>query len=153
MDSDSIIPEPYVDQVERHIEENYDQRHLHIYQPPQFFTRNEREASFFVRYIDTIMCTMQTSQLFSMFGYTLAVSNYSLSYRLLERIGFWDTCIYSKGEDIRMASKAYWGTKGESKTVPIYIPINQLSLVTHEGYIADFKARLEQAKKHAQDQV
>lgn len=28
-----------------------------------------------------------------------------------------------------------------------------MNLATHEGYYADFKARMEQAKRHAQDQV
>lgn len=99
------------------------------------------------------MSAMHCSQHYSFFNYTLAVSNYSISYRLLERIGFWDTCKYSKGEDIRIASKALFKTNGESKTCPIYVPINQMSLSTHEGYWADFKARMTQAKRHAQDQT
>lgn len=99
------------------------------------------------------MSAMHCSQHFSFYNYTLAVSNYSISYKLLERIDFWDTCKYSKGEDIRIASKALFRTNGESKTCPIYIPINQMSLSTHQGYWADFKARMVQAKRHAQDQT
>lgn len=99
------------------------------------------------------MSYVQVSNLYSMFGYTMGVSNYTISYRLLERIGFWDTCIYSKGEDVRIASKALWKTQGEVKTCPIYIPINQLNLTTHQGFWADFKARMLQAKRHSQDQV
>lgn len=96
---------------------------------------------------------MHCSNLYSMFSFTLGVSNYSMSYRLLERIGFWDTCNFSKGEDMRTPAKAVWKTNGEAKTYPIYIPINQLSLVTSKGCWADFKARLLQAKRHSQDQT
>lgn len=52
-----------------------------------------------------------------------------------------------------MAAKLLWKTNGQTKTCPIYVPINQLNLATHEGYYADFKGRIEQAKRHAQDQV
>lgn len=58
------------------------------------------------------MAFMHCSNLYSMFDFTLGVSNYSLSYRLLERIDFWDTCIYSKGEDMRTPAKAVWKTNG-----------------------------------------
>jgi hypothetical protein len=58
------------------------------------------------------MSWIHVANLYSIFNYTMGVSNYTLSYRLLERIGFWDTCIYSKGEDIRIISKALWKTDG-----------------------------------------
>lgn len=46
-----------------------------------------------------------------------------------------------------------WKTNGETKTCPIYVPINQMNLVTHQGLCADFRARMFQAKRHSQDQV
>ena len=52
-----------------------------------------------------------------------------------------------------MTSKAVYKSKGEVKTYPIYIPINQMNLATHQGYWSDFKGRLEQSQKHCQDQV
>lgn len=99
------------------------------------------------------MSYMHCSNLYSMFGYTMAVSNYSLSYGLLERIDFWDTCEFSRGEDVRITAKAYWKTDGETTTVPIYAPANQLSISTGMGYIADLKARFHQARRHCQVQI
>lgn len=83
MDADSHIPEAYVDQMEEHIERNYDARHLYIYQPPQIFCQNERETSFFVRVMDNLMSFLQCSNLYSVFNFTIPVSNYSMSYKLL----------------------------------------------------------------------
>jgi hypothetical protein len=80
------------------------------------------------------MSFIQVANLYSIFNFTMGVSNYTISYRLLERIGFWDICKYSKGEDLRITSKAIWKTEGEAKTCPIYIPINQLNLTTNKGY-------------------
>ena len=83
----------------------------------------------------------------------MAVSNYTLSYRLLEKIDFWDTCEYSRGEDVRTSAKAFWKTNGEVKVIPVYAPVNQLSINTGKGYKADFLARFHQAKRHCQCQI
>ena len=99
------------------------------------------------------MSIMHCSNLFSLCGYTLGVSNYTLSYRILERVDFWDTCVYSRCEDIRFPAKAIWKSNGEVKTCPIYVPINQRSLETHQGLLSDFKARMLQAHRNCQDQV
>jgi hypothetical protein len=40
MDVDSWAPDVYFDEVEDHIRENWEERHIFIYQPPQVFTRN-----------------------------------------------------------------------------------------------------------------
>lgn len=103
--------------------------------------------------IDNFMSYMQCSQFFSMLGFTIGVSNYTISYKLLEKIGFWDTCKYSKCEDGRIPCKAFWKTCGKTETVQIYIPFNQLNLITGKGYWADFVARVTQARRHSEDQI
>lgn len=101
-----------MDQVETEIESNYEKRHNFIFQPPQYFTKNEKEVAFFVRIMDNLMSIMHCSNLFSICGYTLGVSNYTVSYRILERVDFWDTCVYSRCEDIRFPAKAIWKSNG-----------------------------------------
>ena len=113
LDADSLVPSMYIEEVNKHISENLNNRHRFVYQPPQIFTRNEKECSFFVRLTDIMMSFLQTSNLVSTFNYTLAVSNYTISYRNLENIGFFDTCIFSRTEDIRTTSKSFWKNNGE----------------------------------------
>jgi hypothetical protein len=40
IDVDSWAPDVYFDEVEDHIRDNWEERHVFIYQPPQVFTRN-----------------------------------------------------------------------------------------------------------------
>ena len=40
IDSDTLVPEMYMDQIETHVEQNYEKRHNFVYQAPQFFTSN-----------------------------------------------------------------------------------------------------------------
>lgn len=152
-DADSLIPKQYVDQMNKHIRANYEERHKYIYQAPQVFTRNAKEVQFFVRGMDFLMSYIHFSAFYSVFKFTTGVSNYTISYRLIEKIGFWDTCEFSRGEDMRTPSKAYWKTDGNVETYPIYVPTAQMSLMTGHGFIADFKARFQQAKRHCQVQI
>jgi len=47
---------------------------------------------FVVRYYDVAHGLVHFSNLFSVFGISFPLSNYSLSYSLAKKIGFWDTC-------------------------------------------------------------
>jgi hypothetical protein len=51
------------------------------------------------------------SSLWSYYDLTYPLSNYSLSYNLVKRIGFWDTCADAIGEDLHTTLKALWKTK------------------------------------------
>ena len=86
--------------------------------------------------------------LFSFFDFTFPLSNYTLSYNLVKRMGFWDTCPDAIGEDFHTTQKAYWKT-GDITTVPIYVPFNQVNISTGRGYWEDMKARFWQAERHA----
>lgn len=89
------------------------------------------------------------SNLWSCFDLTYPLSNYTLSYNLIKRIGFWDTCADAIGEDFHTTIKALWKTRMTVKTRPIYVPFNQVNISTGNGYCADVKARFWQAERHA----
>lgn len=77
------------------------------------------------------------------------MSNYTLSYKLASRIGFWDTCADAIGEDFHTTLKAYWKTDGEMLTVPILVHFNHSNISTGQGYFEDVKARYHQAIRHS----
>ncbi len=54
---------------------------------------------------------------------------------------------------MRITTKSFFRTNGEVTTCPIYISANQISMETHQGYLADFKGRFNQAVKHCLDQI
>lgn len=93
---------------------------------------------------------LHCSNLFSVFDFTFALSNYTISYKLIKNVGFWDTCADAIGEDFHTCQKVYWKTNGEMKTVPIYVPFNQVNISTGNGYVEDVIARFWQAERHAQ---
>ena len=92
IDADTWAPNIYFDEMEEHITKNWEKRHTFIYQPPQMFSRNHMDVPMMVRAYDLLHGTMHFTNLQSLFGITFPLSNYSMSFRLIKRIGFWDTC-------------------------------------------------------------
>ena len=115
--------------------------------PPQIFTRNHLEVPIFNRTYDNLHSLVHISSLVA-FKFSFPLSNYSLSLSLAKKIGYWDTCSDAIGEDFHTCQKCHWKVEGPFKTIPIYIPFNQLSLETGEGYLKNIKARFLQALRH-----
>lgn len=78
------------------------------------------------------------------------LSNYTLSYQLVKRIGYWDTCADAIGEDFHTFQKAFWKTNGEVKAKIILAPFNQVNIETGNGACANIKARFWQGERHSQ---
>jgi len=145
LDADSWAPNVYFDIMDEHIIANMDKRHSFIYQPPQIFTRNNLDVPVFTRVYDMMHSFAHCANLYSIFKVTFPLSNYTLSYNLIKRIGFWDTCPDAIGEDFHTTQKAFWKTGGDIVCVPIYAPFNQVNICTGNGYVEDVLARFWQA--------
>lgn len=149
IDADSWVPDLYVDILEEKIIEEFGEHYTKIYQPNQIFTRNNLDVPILTRVYDILHSFAHTSNLYSIYDLTFPLSNYTVSYNLMKRIGFWDTCADAIGEDFHTTLKAYWKTHGEITTRPIYVPFNQVNISTGNGYWEDIKARFWQAERHA----
>ncbi len=145
LDADSWAPDLYFDILEEEIIKNYEKRHTLIFQPPQIFTRNNLDVPVITRTYDLMNSYINCSSLFSFYDFIFALSNYTLSFKLIKRVGFWDTCADANGEDFHTCLKVYWKTNGYMKSIPIYAPFNQVNLSTGEGYFEDIIARFWQA--------
>jgi len=108
------------------------------------------DVPIFTRVYDIMHSYVHCSNLFSFAGLSFPLSNYTLSYKLIKSIGFWDTCADAIGEDFHTTQKAYWKTGGNITTLPIYVPFNQVNIATGNGYFEDVLARFWQAERHAQ---
>jgi hypothetical protein len=150
LDADSWAPDIYFELLEEKAREEWEQRHERVYQPIQIFTRNNLDVPVFTRVYDILHSFAHMSNVWSScFDLTYPLSNYTLSYNLAKRIGFWDTCADAIGEDFHTMMKALWKTSMEVKGRPIYVPFNQVNICTGNGYCADVKARFWQAERHA----
>lgn len=56
---------------------------------------------------------MHCSNFYTCTGITFPISNYSVSFDLMKRIGFWDTVEDAIGEDVHTTIKLFWKTQGE----------------------------------------
>lgn len=92
IDADSWVPEVYMEIMEENIMEEYGDHLNTIYQPNQIFTRNNLDVPIITRTYDILHSFAHTSNLLSFWKMSFPLSNYSLSYNLIKRIGFWDTC-------------------------------------------------------------
>lgn len=150
IDADSWVPPLYIDKVEEYLDMHIESEHISVFVPPQIFTRNYLDVPVFVRMYDHTHSFAQLSNMRSCLDLIMPISNYTLSYQLIKRIGFWDTCADAIGEDFHTTQKAFWKTGGEIKSVPIYTAFNQVNVSTGISYWADIEARFWQAERHAQ---
>ena len=150
IDADSWVPPLYIAKVDEYLSGSPENKDIAIFVPPQIFTRNYMDVPVFTRVYDHTHSLAQLSNMRSCFNLIFPISNYSVSYNLMKRIGFWDTCQDAIGEDFHTTQKAFWKTRGEMMNVPIYVPFNQVNVQTGKGYLADVEARFWQAERHAQ---
>lgn len=148
MDSDAAIPEMYIIEVEEALTKS-DDPYYTICAPPIFFSRNCNQVPACVRMADITWAAMVMSNLSNSDGLCVPCSNYSLSFILAERVGYWDVDADAIGEDMHMWLKCFFKTDGHARTAPIYVPIN-LTNVQCEGYLSNVNARYVQAKRHFQ---
>ena len=149
IDVDSWVPEFYVKEMDDHIAAHPDNCLNYTYQPCQTFTRNWLNVPALARTYDQMHSTAQMSNLVSYNEQGYAISNYSISFNMMKRIGFWDTCADAIGEDMHTFLKATLKTNGQLRTHPIFTPFNQLNVETDKGYLEGIMARFWQAERHA----
>lgn len=148
MDSDAAIPELYILEVEEALNKS-DDPYYTVCAPPIFFSRNCDQVPAAVRMTDITWAALVMSNLSNSDGLCVPCSNYSLSFILADRVGYWDVDADAIGEDMHMWLKCFFKTDGHVRTAPIYVPIN-LTNVQCDGYLANLHARYVQAKRHFQ---
>ncbi len=104
----------------------------------------------FVRIYDIMHGYYHLGNLTSFLDLAAPLSNYTISYQLVKRIGYWDTCADAIGEDFHTFQKAFWKTNGEIKAKIILAPFNQSNIETGNGYWENIKARFWQGERHSQ---
>ena len=113
MDADSLIHRYYIEEVEEDILKNFEVRYKKMYCPPQLFFYNDTEVNVFVRTMDNFHSFGHLGQLLNVYGTVMPLSNYTLSYALIKKIGFWDTCADAIGEDFHTCTKSVLKTDGD----------------------------------------
>jgi hypothetical protein len=149
IDSDSIAPVDYIDHVNSYIYKNPDRAYKTVFIPTMIFKLNDMDVPILTRTFDHFHCLAHYTSTVSAFDIALPFSNYTMSYRILKKCGFWDKGKDSVAEDNHNFSKMFWATNGDAYGVPIYTPFIQANIQSGDNYLDNMKAKFTQATRHA----
>lgn len=150
MDCDGLAPNQYIDEVNARIYKNRERSEKTTFGPSQIFTRNDREVPIHTRSFDYFHSMAHWSLHMIGAEFTLPLSNYTISYKALKKIGFWDKYTEAIAEDSHTTLKAYFQTDGDHYGEQIYVPFNQLNVQSGERYFENLYHKFWQAVRHAQ---
>ena len=143
-DADSLIPPKYFSYL-TYIFLSDPDRYYHFYWAPVLLYSNFWEVSLPVRLQATISSIGRLSSL-ARPDSLIQISTYSLSLKMLENIGYWDTDIIP--EDWHIFLQAFFTYGEKVKTLPIYLMITR-DAVNSYSFLATLKSRYEQEKRWA----
>ena len=121
-------------------------RYVRFWQSPIFWYNNLDKVPSPVRIVGIIGNIIHVSNLQEPDGIFFNYSTYSLSYKMLDDVGYWDTDIIP--EDWHIFLQSFFGKRGKVKVNPIFLPT---SIDAPEGktYAEALKNRYLQAQRHA----
>lgn len=96
-------------------------RYERFWQPAVVFYNNFWRLPIFSRLVNTF-ATIAGIAFLSRTDRLINIANYSLSYNLIAKIGFWDKDVIP--EDWHMFFKAYYESQGKVEVEPIFLPLS-----------------------------
>lgn len=147
IDSDTLIDERYLIELEREIAQVADP-HAVVMAAPSFFESNRYEIPCFVRAMDDLWSMGAAANIFSNTKLGFPISNYSLSLRMLDDIDYFDVDHDSTGEDFHIFVKASVKLEKDVRLVPIAAAMNNEDVEGHD-YRSSLLARYAQSMRHA----
>lgn len=118
-DADSVLDPAYFDTVARSFA-TLPERHHSFWQSPLSFENNIWRVPGPVRVLTMLANVVNLSELANPFVLKLTQSTYTLSYRLADRIDYWDPCVLA--EDSNILLRALFATGGHVNVIPVMLP-------------------------------
>ncbi len=121
-------------------------RYLKFWQSPILWYNNLDRVPSLIRIVGVLSNIIYISHLQDFDGMSFNYSTYSLSFKLLNDVGYWDTDIIP--EDWHIFLQAFFAKKGKTIVEPIFLPT---SIDAPEGktYFEALKNRYFQCQRHA----
>jgi len=144
-DADACFHKRYFSALTYHFAKDKN-RHLKFWQSPIFWHNNLNQVPAPIRIIGIIGNIIHVSDLQDPEGLIFNYSAYSLSFKLLDEVGYWDTDIIP--EDWHIFLQSFFAKKGRVLVTPIFLPT---SIDAPEGrtYFEALKNRYLQCQRHA----
>lgn len=143
-DADSLLPNKYFSYL-TYMFLTDPQRYSHFYWAPVLLYSNFWDVPLPIRLQATISSIIRLASL-SRPDSLIQVSTYSLSWKMLETIGFWDVDIIP--EDWHIFLQAFFTLGEKVKTIPIYLIVSR-DAVKSKTLLGTFVSRYEQEKRWA----
>lgn len=143
-DADSLLPEKYLSYLTYNFITDKE-RYYHFYWAPVLLYSNFWEVPLPIRLQATLSSIVRLAGL-SRPDSLIQISTYSLSLKMLEGIGYWDTDIIP--EDWHIFLQAFFILGEKVRTVPIYLIVSR-DAVNGPTLLSAFRSRYEQEKRWA----
>jgi hypothetical protein len=121
-------------------------RHLRFWQSPIRYHGNIWEINPLLRLVNTYSTAFELAYLAAPWWLPMPISSYSMSFRLLDASGYWDTDVMA--EDWHMFIKAFFARNGEVEIEPVFLPF-LAHATTGETLWEEIKNRYQQTLRHA----
>ena len=144
-DADSTLHPSYLAEVARRFEQD-PRRHDRIWQVAVLFDANIWEVVTSIRMMTFYTNAIILSELINPFAFPMPHSTYTLSFKLIHEIGYWDVAVIS--EDWHLLLRAFFATRGKANVSPILLPVHGEAIVGRGTWDA-WKNYYNQALRHA----
>lgn len=144
-DADTIIHPRFFSALTYHFATN-DNRYERFWQTPINWHNNSDEVPAPIRIVGTIGNVSHLASLQDPEGLIFNYSFYSSSFRLIDSVGYWDVDIIP--EDWHMFLQAFFGTEGNVRVEPIFLP-TVTNAPGGKTYWKALKNRYAQCERHA----
>jgi cellulose synthase/poly-beta-1,6-N-acetylglucosamine synthase-like glycosyltransferase len=121
-------------------------RYLVQWQAPIRYHGNIWEINPLMRLVNAYATAIELAYLAAWWWLPMPMSSYTLSMRLLDTSGYWDTDVIA--EDWHMYIKAYFARNGEVDLEPVFLPFLAYA-TTGESLWETIKNRYQQTLRHA----
>jgi hypothetical protein len=145
MDADTRWHEKHFEALTYHFATNSN-RHMTFWQAPIRYHGNIWQVNPLMRIVNTYATAFELAYLAAPWWMAMPMSSYSLSLKLLDESGNWDTDVIA--DEWHMLIKAYFAKNGQVALEHIYLPFLADS-TTGDNIIQSIKNRYNQTLRHA----
>lgn len=121
-------------------------RHIRYWQSPIRYHANIWDINPLMRLVNAYSTAFELAYLAAPWWQPMPISSYSLSLRLMDSSGYWDTDVIA--EDWHMYIKAFFSSGAEVKLEPIFLPF-LATATTGDTLWEAIKNRYQQTLRHA----
>jgi hypothetical protein len=144
-DADSLLHTKYLEALTCHFATS-PKRHLMFWQAPILYHNNVWAIHPAMALIHAYSSASTLAYLAAPWWRALPYSTYSLSMRLIDEIGYWDTDVIA--DESHMFIKSFFRREGQLELEPIFLPFTGYA-VTGRNFIDASRNRYQQTKRHA----